>query len=216
MLREIVSLIALAALLLNTIGLTGCTKTVTVPIEEVRASSPARIAKLTQKGGNPIEFDSAGATYIRQAAMFIGSDVHDTQRRIRLKDVDSVFYRFSHDSRQFAHKAKTFKKLRDNDTRGIVGEEIRGLFASNIRYDFDKHRGRYDPFNYVITGANKSGDSLCFRINEIESIRVKRPDNVKTALLVSGICAVAFVAIVAATWDMSIDLDPLGNWPMGY
>ena len=44
-------------------------------------------------------------------------------------------------------------------------------------------------------------------ISDIESLRVKRTDKFKTALLVSSLCAVVFIAIVAATWDMSIDLD---------
>ena len=214
--QPVVSLITPAALLVAAILLLGCTKTVTVSIEEIRTSSPAKITKLKQKDGSPIEFDSTGATYIRQGTMFIGNDVHDTQRRIWLKDVDSVFYRFSHDSRQFSNKANTFRKLRENGGCNIAGEEIRGLYANSIRYDFDKHRGRYDPFNHVIIGANRAGDNLSFRLGEIDGLRVKRTDKLKTALLVTGICAVAFVAIVAATWDMSIDLDPPGNWPLGY
>ncbi len=185
----------------------GCFKTVTIPIDEVRLSPVTIITRLKLGDDTRVAFDSVGGRYSVYSKMFTGLDENGANWTISLRNVDSVYYTFGYDSREFGQTAPTFKKLRERNTNGVSVEPIRGFCTDGERIKFDSHRGRFDSVNQLILGNGESGERLSVPLNEIDSVQVRRPDNVKTFLLISGIGVAAMATIIALTWEMNIELD---------
>ncbi len=206
MLRQIISLITMVALLINTIGLTGCTSTTKFPIEEVKNSPPKKVTKLKFDNQNQLVWDSEGATYQRDAKQFAGVTTLGDVKRIPADAVDSVFFVIGNNSEEFSQDIQAY--VQDESKRSPVNLKgtVKGVLKGSEEIRFVGRSGRIDWLDEAVMGRAETGGFMEMPFAEVDKVIIKQSAPGKTALLVIGLTALAGLVIwcVAAS-QMELD-----------
>lgn len=210
MFRKIISSVTLAALLVNTIGLTGCSKTVKLSIDEVKVVPPMNISEVRQKSGDRIVFDASGGRYFHKVPIIIGVTQQGARARVSVADLDSIFYSLANDSTVHMRDAVTFSREQTAIQKDGIRGEIKGLLTKNGKVRFDSNYGRIDSTALAITGITRSGDTLTVPFDQIDTVQVKRFSTVKSVLLMTGVVFAALAIYVALTWEIDYEFDMSG------
>ena len=185
--------------------LAGCSKVVNIKLDEVAVDTPKRITGVVSKSGEELTFDEKGGKYDPGQRRITGADV-DGERLIRsLKDLDTVRVVELREGSlsPFSISAQHLHEyLRPSKTDEIVN--VRTLSGTTHRFWFG---GRVNPLNRQILGLSMTRSSLMIPFDSVAYVGVKRPDELKTSLLIVGSLAVIAVLIVLSdvsflpTWD---------------
>ncbi|UCE24272.1 MAG: hypothetical protein JSU74_13435 [Candidatus Zixiibacteriota bacterium] len=194
-------------------GLTGCTKTISIPGREVRVPPTPVIERVTLADRGEVQFDETGGRYLQRIGLIQGVSTEGARENLKVGAIDSVYFTFSNDTAHYIGDGRTFAKeqetLREDRIKGTITAV--NLGSEEIR--FDSKNGHVDSLNSAIVGVTSSGELISVPIDSVHSLKVKRQDKLKTFLLLGGVAAVAVVLATAnygPDEDTQIDLPCIG------
>ncbi|UCE24271.1 MAG: hypothetical protein JSU74_13430 [Candidatus Zixiibacteriota bacterium] len=196
MFRQIISLITLAALMINTIGLTGCTSTTKFPIEEVKNSPPKKVTRLKFDNEEQLVWDSEGATYRREAKQFVGVTTLGDVKRVPADAVDSVLYVIGDSPQVFSQDIGTYTIAESKRSPRNLAGKVKGVLKGQEEIRFVGRRGRINWLDQTVAGRAVTGESLVMPFAEVDQVIIKQPAPGKTALLVIGLTALAGIVVL--------------------
>ena len=207
MFRKTISLITLAALMVNLMGLTGCTSMVRLPIDKIDLDPPKKVTRLKLKDGGYVSWNTDGVVYVGQAKLFDGIAADGQRLHTRLSKVDSVYFVMGEGTPEQAMDAEGFHqdfiKKREDSVRG----EIKRLIYAGDTVEFADNTARIDTTAHAVVGVTKQGDAVSVPLDQVHWMQVRRSAPGKTTLLVLGIGALGAVialCIAFATTDIGL------------
>ena len=215
MFRKTISIITLAALMVNMMGLTGCTSMVRLPVGEVNLEPPKEVTGLKLKNGGTVRWNTDGGVYIHQAKLFDGVAANGERQHTRLGSVDSVYFVMGEDTGEQALDAVSFHKDIVKKRRDSVRGEIKSLIYASDTVEFANNTARIDTTAHAVVGVTKQGDTVSVPLDQVHSLEIKRGAPGKTILLVTGIAilgAVIGLGIALSTADWGLGSGGGGTW----
>lgn len=215
MFRKIISLFTLAALLANTVGLTGCTSTVKVPADEVNLDPPKKTIRIKLKTGGYVLWNANGASYVPRAKLFDGMTDEGERQHTRLDSVDSVYFVMGENTTEQVLDAESFHRDCISKRRDSIRGEIKRLVCVGDTVEFRNNSARIDTTAHAVVGVTKDGETVTVPLDQIQRLEIRRGAPGKTFLLVLGVGTLAFVVAVGialSTTDWGLGSGGGGTW----
>ncbi len=183
-------------IVLGAVGLSGCTRTVIVPAEEISLTTPTVITAVKLKAGQRVEFEGyGGGRYWHRFETVQGVSTAGTRRTLSLNDIDSVYYIDSGDSSEYCQSAAAFKEQQKLYRKDRIKGDIRAVCTFDECIEFNRDRGRIDSTNYTIVGIAKSGEPVNIPIDSVTSVKVRRLSTTNNILLIVGAAVIITTVI---------------------
>ncbi|UCE24274.1 MAG: hypothetical protein JSU74_13445 [Candidatus Zixiibacteriota bacterium] len=165
---------------------------------EMRIAPRISINEVRLTDGSRVSFDITGARYLSRSEVIKGLTEDGVARKIKIGDVDSLFYTGIDDSVNYAQSGAVFKEshkvYRKKSIRGV----IRGLSTRYYNIEFDKYHGQIDTLARAVVGVTTAGNAVSVPIDSVYSISLERFDAGKSFLTTA--------AIMDVVWDGTPDL----------
>lgn len=184
----------------------GCSKVVNIKLDEVAVDTPERITGVVSKSGEEVTFDQKGGEYEPANRRITGTTTVGQHLSKSLSDLDSVRVvdPFRDDPSSISIVARNFHEFsRPEQTDKIASVETK----QSAVYKFWSG-GRIDPLNGVIFGLSDTRISLRIPFDSVAYVGVKRPDKVKTGLLITALTALTIWGISEMMGDSFFDYWP--------
>jgi len=198
MIRKMIAVITLAALF-NTL-FAGCSKIVTVKLNETHNVSHEQIVGVTLKNGSEITFDERGGQYNPSAKTVAGVTPQGQHIEINLRDLEwlKVIDLAADAPLQMSINAKDFHgHLKQQQPKAIVAV----VTKNGESHQFMFGNGRIDARERVVYGLSGHNTVIEVPFSEVSHVKIRRFDRTKTLILVAGVLTALTVAF-ALTWEM--------------
>ena len=209
MLRQIISLVTLAAFLFNSLVISGCSRIVKIPAGTINQEQPGKITRLKFLDGGNLVWNTDGARYHYREKLFDGITSDGEPHKVRLVSVDTVYVTAGNDTLEHAVDPETFHDKEAKRWRNTIRGKIHGFTNEEGKVTFYKSTGWIDTTGqFIVSGITESGDTLQTPLSEIDTLEVKRSAPDKTFLAVLGFTTLAlFTALVIAAAFIDMDLN---------
>ena len=206
MTRKIIAAATLTALVNLTFA--GCSKVVSLKLDEVAVDTPKRITGVVPKSGEEITFDAKGGDYDPAHRRIVGTERYGDQVLKPLSTLDSVRLvsavgdgqsLISMDASRFYEYSKRPKT-----------DKIVAVVTTNLKTHRFWDRCRIDPLNRLFLGPFETGRIPSIPFDSVAYVRARVPDHTATAFLVTMCVVTVATSVYYAidTYRRAFDNEP--------
>jgi len=179
-----------------------CSKVVNITLNEVAVDAPKRITGVVSKSGDDVTFDKKGGRYEPTFRRITGVTADGVRVAKSLKALDSVrVVDFAEDSvAPITIVAPNFHDYMSPWQTDKLVSVVTKLGATHKFWS----DGRIDTLNGVILGLSDTRISLRIPFDSVAYVGVKRPDKVRTGLLIIALTALTIWGVSEMIGDIHL------------
>lgn len=149
----------------------GCTKIVTISMDEARVPLSPMIVGVVLLSGAKILFDESGGSFDAKNEQISGIRDNGEPVVYKLSHINSVHIQYNRDDRASLREVD-IETLRNRTNYVEEIKVVQAVLISGDKTKFDKDKGNIDYENQSLVGTSKQGEQINLPFDDVASLRV--------------------------------------------